>query len=212
MADDIFNILTANTAIAKGKRLPKGNREHTGRAAAAARAPKAPKPTPTAAESSIESAALMCVTLSPRCVTGVHTACLPCAVDSEGHEQTVQVTGDAVQPVKSFTEFLGSCKHAEKLLSNVHECGFTSPTAIQQYAMPCAVDGKDMYAIAPTGSGKTLAFLLPGKRPVHPTHALPYCTPGNHRSSATVPTAGFTNEHPTQRCKLGATMQESSCR
>ena len=76
------------------------------------------------------------------------------------------MSGDShIQPVASFTEFLGSCKHADKLLENIHESGFVTPTSIQQYAMPCALDGKDMYAIAPTGSGKTLAFLLPGALP-----------------------------------------------
>eukprot|EP00892_Ulva_mutabilis_P000406 jgi/Ulvmu1/10366/UM061_0049.1 len=82
---------------------------------------------------------------------------------ADAPEETIQVSGDAhVEPVSSFADFLGSCKHADKLLANIHESGFTTPTTIQQYAMPCALDGTDMYAIAPTGSGKTLAFLLPG--------------------------------------------------
>lgn len=206
MADEIFNILTGNTAFAKGKRFPKGNREHTGKAAAAVQAPTAPKPEPTAADIDSQSAELICVIPSPKCNGQKPHECLPCAVDSEGHEQTVQVTGDAVQPAKSFTEFLGSCKHADKLLSNIHECGFASPTTIQQYAMPCAVDGKDMYAIAPTGSGKTLAFLLPGKRPVHPSRSPAV----HHPMLAPVPLP--CSCPPPYAAKTDTTLQELCCR
>jgi ATP-dependent RNA helicase RhlE len=47
------------------------------------------------------------------------------------------------------------------LLKALHEKGFVHPTAIQQSAVPCLVQGKDMLASAVTGSGKTAAFLLP---------------------------------------------------
>jgi len=39
--------------------------------------------------------------------------------------------------------------------------GFTSPTAIQEQAIPAALTGKDVLAQSPTGSGKTLAFSIP---------------------------------------------------
>ncbi|SVD82056.1 uncharacterized protein METZ01_LOCUS434910, partial [marine metagenome] len=39
--------------------------------------------------------------------------------------------------------------------------GHTTPTEIQENAIPVALKGQDVLAIAPTGTGKTLAFLLP---------------------------------------------------
>lgn len=39
--------------------------------------------------------------------------------------------------------------------------GITDPTPIQEQAIPVAVEGRDVIAIAQTGTGKTLAFSLP---------------------------------------------------
>lgn len=39
--------------------------------------------------------------------------------------------------------------------------GFTSPTPIQQQAIPVAITGKDVVGIAQTGTGKTLAYSVP---------------------------------------------------
>ena len=38
---------------------------------------------------------------------------------------------------------------------------FSTPTPVQQAAIPFALDGKDIFATAQTGTGKTLAFLVP---------------------------------------------------
>ena len=38
---------------------------------------------------------------------------------------------------------------------------FTTPTPIQEQAIPPALEGKDVLATAQTGTGKTLAFLIP---------------------------------------------------
>ncbi|MGY3717529.1 DEAD/DEAH box helicase [Sutcliffiella cohnii] len=38
---------------------------------------------------------------------------------------------------------------------------FQEPTAIQQQAIPAALEGKDLLIESPTGTGKTLAYLLP---------------------------------------------------
>ena len=38
---------------------------------------------------------------------------------------------------------------------------FSTPTPVQQAAIPVALDGKDIFATAQTGTGKTLAFLVP---------------------------------------------------
>lgn len=47
------------------------------------------------------------------------------------------------------------------LLQRLLEAGITTPTPIQQAAIPPALEGRDVMAQAKTGSGKTLAFLLP---------------------------------------------------
>ena len=46
---------------------------------------------------------------------------------------------------------------AQRLL----QAGITSPSPIQEAAIPPALAGRDVMAQAKTGSGKTLAFLLP---------------------------------------------------
>ncbi|AWH85936.1 DEAD/DEAH box helicase [Flavobacterium album] len=43
----------------------------------------------------------------------------------------------------------------------IDELGFTSPTPIQERAMPVIMSGRDMMGIAQTGTGKTFAYLLP---------------------------------------------------
>ncbi|CAG1023030.1 partial ATP-dependent RNA helicase SrmB, partial [Patescibacteria group bacterium] len=47
------------------------------------------------------------------------------------------------------------------LLQAVQDLGFTTPTQVQQQAIPEALTGKDLLVSAKTGSGKTAAFLLP---------------------------------------------------
>ncbi|ACI98298.1 DEAD/DEAH box helicase protein [Rhodospirillum centenum SW] len=64
----------------------------------------------------------------------------------------VDVTGSV-----SFSD-LGLLPH---LLKAVEELGFTTPTPIQQQALPAALTGRDVVASANTGTGKTAAFVLP---------------------------------------------------
>ena len=64
-----------------------------------------------------------------------------------------------------------------QLLRAVEDLGFTTPTPIQQMAIPPALAGHDVLASAPTGSGKSAAFGLPLlhsllKEPVRETSAL----------------------------------------
>lgn len=48
-----------------------------------------------------------------------------------------------------------------KLLQAIEESGYTTPTPIQQEAIPKILTGSDLRASAQTGTGKTAAFLLP---------------------------------------------------
>ncbi|MBU1348989.1 DEAD/DEAH box helicase [Patescibacteria group bacterium] len=50
---------------------------------------------------------------------------------------------------------------APKLLEIIWKLGFSTPTPIQQKAIPIAVEGKDLVGVAQTGTGKTLAFGVP---------------------------------------------------
>ena len=48
-----------------------------------------------------------------------------------------------------------------KVLSAVEAAGFTTPTPIQDQAIPHAIAGRDVLGIAQTGTGKTASFVLP---------------------------------------------------
>lgn len=47
------------------------------------------------------------------------------------------------------------------LLKAIAETGYTTPTAIQQKAIPVILNGQDLIGCAQTGTGKTAAFALP---------------------------------------------------
>jgi ATP-dependent RNA helicase DeaD len=47
------------------------------------------------------------------------------------------------------------------LAQSLHNSGIKEFTSIQKQAIPSAIEGRDLLAIAPTGTGKTLAFLIP---------------------------------------------------
>ncbi|QCU90051.1 DEAD/DEAH box helicase [Thiomicrorhabdus sediminis] len=53
---------------------------------------------------------------------------------------------------------LGLNAHITKAIDNA---GYTTPTPIQQQAIPAVLQGKDVMAAAQTGTGKTAAFTLP---------------------------------------------------
>ena len=48
-----------------------------------------------------------------------------------------------------------------KVIDAVIEAGYTTPTPIQEKAIPEALNGKDVLGIAQTGTGKTASFTLP---------------------------------------------------
>ena len=61
---------------------------------------------------------------------------------------------------KSFAE-LGVPETLIKVMSESVDLQFTTPTLVQQLAVPSILAGKDCYVRAETGSGKTLAYVLP---------------------------------------------------
>ncbi|WP_043971418.1 DEAD/DEAH box helicase [Acinetobacter sp. NBRC 110496] len=58
---------------------------------------------------------------------------------------------------KTFAEF----SLHETLQQALEGLGFTTPTPVQEQAIPTALEGKDLLVSSQTGSGKTAAFLLP---------------------------------------------------
>ncbi|ASG65524.1 ATP-dependent RNA helicase RhlE [Idiomarina piscisalsi] len=49
----------------------------------------------------------------------------------------------------------------DNILRAVNECGYTTPTPIQEQAIPTVMKGHDLLAAAQTGTGKTAGFTLP---------------------------------------------------
>ncbi|HWJ95403.1 MAG TPA: DEAD/DEAH box helicase, partial [Telluria sp.] len=47
------------------------------------------------------------------------------------------------------------------IVKAVTEAGYTSPTPVQEQAVPAAIEGRDLLVSSQTGSGKTAAFMLP---------------------------------------------------
>ena len=47
-----------------------------------------------------------------------------------------------------------------RILAGVQAAGYTTPTPIQQQAIPVVLEGKDILGLAQTGTGKTAAFAL----------------------------------------------------
>src|SRR5512137_989762 len=50
---------------------------------------------------------------------------------------------------------------SDKVLAAVAASGYTTPTPIQEQAIPYVLMGRDVLGIAQTGTGKTAAFVLP---------------------------------------------------
>jgi ATP-dependent RNA helicase RhlE len=50
---------------------------------------------------------------------------------------------------------------SDPILKAIEEQGYTTPTPIQEQAIPVILSGKDLMATAQTGTGKTAAFVLP---------------------------------------------------
>ena len=48
-----------------------------------------------------------------------------------------------------------------RIVAAIKTVGYTTPTSIQQQAIPIVLKGHDVLGLAQTGTGKTAAFLLP---------------------------------------------------
>ncbi|MCZ6706495.1 MAG: DEAD/DEAH box helicase [Chloroflexi bacterium] len=71
-----------------------------------------------------------------------------------------------------------------ELLRAIRDQGYTTPTPVQERAIPSILEGRDLMAAAPTGTGKTAGFTLPmlqrlmtndprGRRPVRALVVVP---------------------------------------
>jgi len=81
-------------------------------------------------------------------------------------DPTYTITNGHVDPVEKITE--QKIRHkfsdfavSDQLKRNIAYRGFTTPTPIQDQAIPQILGGKDLVGIANTGTGKTAAFLIP---------------------------------------------------
>ncbi|ALD20786.1 DEAD/DEAH box helicase [Hymenobacter sp. DG25A] len=57
----------------------------------------------------------------------------------------------------------------DPILRALQEEGYTTPTPIQQQAIPHVLDGRDLLGVAQTGTGKTAAFTVPILQVLHQT-------------------------------------------
>lgn len=48
-----------------------------------------------------------------------------------------------------------------RLTAGITSCGYTTPTPIQEQAIPPVIEGRDVMGLAQTGTGKTAAYALP---------------------------------------------------
>ncbi len=68
-----------------------------------------------------------------------------------------QIQSPVYVPTHAFSDFLIE----EQVKQNIIKRGYTSPTPIQDQAIPLLLEGKDVVGTANTGTGKTAAFLIP---------------------------------------------------
>jgi ATP-dependent RNA helicase RhlE len=75
-------------------------------------------------------------------------------------EQVITETEEELGAVDGAFSF-ESLGLSEQVLKAVSDAGYSSPTPIQQQAIPLVLKGRDVIGLAQTGTGKTAAFTLP---------------------------------------------------
>ena len=60
-----------------------------------------------------------------------------------------------------MVNFIEGVTLSNEIGESIAAMGFSEPTPIQQQAIPYALEGRDVIALAQTGSGKTVAFGIP---------------------------------------------------
>lgn len=73
------------------------------------------------------------------------------------NKNPVETTETVYTPTNSFADF---GLHAD-IVKVITGLGITTPSPIQDQAIPLAMEGRDVIGLAETGTGKTAAFLLP---------------------------------------------------
>src|SRR6266700_3144474 len=68
--------------------------------------------------------------------------------------------GSGKVPIRGFMPF-SKLGLSDKVLAAVKAAGYTTPTPIQEQAIPHVLERRDVLGIAQTGTGKTAAFTLP---------------------------------------------------
>ncbi len=71
--------------------------------------------------------------------------------------RAVTTTEEVYVPTHSFTDF----EMNETLKKTILARGYTTPSPIQDKAIPAGLEGRDIVGLANTGTGKTAAFLIP---------------------------------------------------
>lgn len=80
---------------------------------------------------------------------------------SEAKYVNKNVVAPSDQPAITITHSFADFAIDERLKKNIAQKGYSTPTPIQDQAIPVIVEGRDVVGIANTGTGKTAAFLLP---------------------------------------------------
>ncbi len=93
---------------------------------------------------------------------GAKSAEIPPAPMAAGAEPVaVAVEPVGGEPTGSGLPSFGDLGLMAELLRAVEDAGYTTPTPIQQQAIPVALQGRDLIGLAQTGTGKTAGFTLP---------------------------------------------------
>lgn len=67
------------------------------------------------------------------------------------------------------------------LLKALQDAGYSTPTPVQQQAVPAAISGRDLLVSSKTGSGKTAAFMLPALHKFASAEQVPAPGKTNHQ-------------------------------